>query len=194
MTTSATQWKALTRDQRRAWSAWAKANTMTLPDGARRRVSGQRALAEVLKNRATAGASASPTVLPASTTWLDGALTMSNAGPWTENAGYIGFRVEQELVSATKWFVWATPPVDGTESNPHRLLRFVKCLSLNALALDALIPSFGNDYLAVLGSWDGPGVEGEWPSPKFIWFRLHHYANGVLSPGVMMKGQVEVEL
>ena len=37
-------WKSLTRDQRRAWSAWAKTNPVLLDDGSVRRVSGHKAM------------------------------------------------------------------------------------------------------------------------------------------------------
>ena len=67
-------------------------------------------------------------------------------------------------------------------------------LSLGALAFDAVTPSFGSDYLAVLGSWDGPDEDGAWPTEKFVWFRLHQYFEGQLGPGVMMRGRIDVEL
>ena len=41
---------------------------------------------------------------------------------------------------------------------------------------------------------DGPGADGAWPADKFIWFRLHQYANGQLGPGAMMQGLIQVEL
>jgi hypothetical protein len=189
-----TQWKTLTRDQRRAWNAWAKNNAVLLDDGSLRRVSGHKAMTMVLRNRAVAGEAANPTVVPAATAWLNGALTLNDAGPFTENAGFVGFRAGQEIAVATKWFVWATPPVEASESDPHRLLRFVKCLALDAMAFEDLTPSFGGDYQAVLGPWDGPGEEGEWPTDHFIWFRVHQYANGQLGPGVMMKGRIQIEL
>ena len=107
---------------------------------------------------------------------------------------FVGFRAAQEISEPTKWFVWATPPVGASESDPHRLLRFVKCLALAPMAFEALTPSFGADYQAVLGPWDGPGEEGEWPTDTFIWFRLHQYANGQLGPGVVMKGRIQIEL
>ena len=112
-----TQWKTLTRDQRRVWNAWAKSNPVLLDDGSLRRV-----------------------------------------------------------------------------SEAHAQLRFVKCLSLGVLNVDDLVSTFGTDYAAVHGSWDGPGADGAWPADKFIWFRLHQYANGQLGPGAMMQGLIQVEL
>ena len=124
------QWKSLTRDQKRAWVSWAKNNRLILEDGNLRRVSGHKAFTMVLNNRALAGEAANPTVVPAAVTWLNGALSLYDAGPFTVNNGYVGFRVMQDLLSATKWFVWATPPVNDTELNPQRRLRFVKCMAL----------------------------------------------------------------
>ena len=188
------QWKTLTRDQKRAWMSWAKNNRLIVEDGNLRRVSGHKAFTMVLNNRALAGEAANPTVVPAAVTWLNGALSLYDAGPFTVNNGYVGFRVMQDLLSATKWFVWATPPVNDTELNPQRRLRFVKCMALGISALDDLVPDIGPDYQPVCGSWDGPGEEGEWPVDTFIWFRVHHYVEGQLSPGVTLKGRIQVEL
>ena len=105
-----TQWRTLTRDERRAWNAWAKNNTVLLDNGSVRRVSGRKAMTMVLRNRVIAGEAENPAVVPASVTWLDGALSTREAGPWTENAGYVGFRADQEIAAGTKWFVWATRP------------------------------------------------------------------------------------
>lgn len=187
-------WKTLTQAQRRAWNAWAKSNKVLLDDGNVRRVSGRKAMTMVLRNRARAGEAANATVVPAPVTWLDGALSLRDGGPWTVNLGYVGFRVEQDLSEGTKWFVWATPPVDANEMKPHQRLRFVTCMTLGALSYDDLVPDIGPDYEPVCGSWDGPGLDGAWPEDRFIWFRVHHYANGLLSPGVMLKGWITVEL
>ena len=205
-------WRTLTREQRRTWNAWARDNKVLLDDGSFRRVSGRKAMTMVLRNRTIAGDAANPAVVPAATEWLDGALSTRDAGPWTENAGYVGFRADQEIPDGTKWFVWATPPVEASEANPARLLRFVKCVSPGAMVVDDIVPNLGPDYLAVNGSWDGPGIpmidgetglplvpeelsgDGDWPTPHFVWFRLHQYANGQLSPGRMLRGWIGVEL
>jgi len=121
-------------------------------------------------------------------------LSTYDAGPYTKNAGYVGFRVEQPVLSPTKWFVWATPPLTGTETQPHGWLRFVKCLSLDAMNTDDLVPSFASDYRSVLGSFNGPGTDGAWPQDHFVWFRLHQYANGQLGPARVLKGRIQVEL
>ena len=279
------EWKKLTQTQRRSWNAWARSNTVLLDDGNVRRVSGRKAMTMILRNRATAGDAANPTVVPAAFAWNAGALSLRDAGPWTVNLGFIGFRAEQILGAGTKWFVWATTPAtealpapplrrdetgiywdwgwnptggwniyqsfDGGATfqveeagftaaarsyapadntlptfivglNPNgseatgrsgvvspsvpsvpsvpldpklgRRLRFIKCMTLGALAVNALTPDIGPDYAAVNGSWDGPGADGEWPTPTFIWFRVHQYANGQLGPSVVIRGQVAVEL
>jgi hypothetical protein len=186
-------WKTLTKAQRRAWNAWAKNNKVLLDDGSFRRVSGRKAMTMVLRNRALAGDAANPAVVPVIGTWLDGALDLSDAGPFTENAGFIGFRAQQNLATGTKWFVWATPPVGDGVVNPRPVLRFVTCLALGAVAADDIV-GMNAQYLAVNGSWDGPLTEGEWPVPTYVWFRVHQYANGQLSPGVLMRGQIVIEL
>lgn len=186
-------WKTLTRDQRRAWNGWAKNNKVLLDDGSFRRVSGHKAMTMVMRNRATAGEAANPAVLPVAVTWLDGALTVNDAGPFTENAGFIGLRAGQDIPAGTKWFVWASPPVKEDVVNPRPLLRFVTCLALGAIAFEDLV-YINAPYLAVNGSWDGPGVDGEWPDSTCVWFRVHQYANGQLSPGVTLRGWIAVEL
>lgn len=187
-------WKTLTRDQRRAWNAWAKSNKVLLDDGSLRFVSGHKAMTMVLRNRAVAGEAASPTVVPAAFAWQVGALSLRDAGPWTVNMGFIGFRVEQILAAGTKWFVWATPPLDSDAPNPQAQLRFVTCMTLAALAVNDLVPDIGSAYLAVLGSWDGPLLDGEWPTDKYMWLRVQQYANGQLGPSATFKGWITMEL
>ena len=188
------QWKALTRDQRRAWNAWAKSNKVLLDDGNLRRVSGHKAMTMVVRNRAIAGDAANAAVVPAAVAWLNDALSLRDAGPFTVNAGYVGFRVEQNLAAATKWFVWATPPLDTGEANPQRLLRFVMCMSLGGQAVNDLVADIGPTYQQVCGVWDGPGLDGAWPVDHFIHIRALQYGNGQLGPGVVMKGRIQVEL
>jgi len=188
------QWKTLTKAQRRAWSAWARNNRVLLDDGNVRRASGHKAMTMVLRNRTAAGDAANPSVLPTAATWRDGSLSVTEAGPFTTGAGYVGFRAETNLPAGTKWFVWATGPVTASEAKPEKRLRFIKCMTLGALTLGDVVPNLGADYGAVHGSWDGPGVDGEWPTPTYVWFRVHHYVEGQLSPGVMLRGQIFVEI
>ncbi|MCU0785242.1 MAG: hypothetical protein MUF81_14565 [Verrucomicrobia bacterium] len=187
-------WKTLTPSQRRTWSAWAKDNTVLLADGRVRRVSGRKAMTVVVGNRAVAGEAANPAVVPAAANWLDGALSLRESGPFTEGIGYVGFRADVDIPAGTKWFVWATQPVDDAESNPARRLRFVKCMALDAMEGEDTTPNLGPDYAAVNGSWDDPDGNPEWPTPHYVWFRLHQYANGQLSPGRMLRSQIVEEL
>jgi hypothetical protein len=186
-------WKTLTRTQRRAWSAWAKSNKVLLDDGSLRFVSGRKAMTMVVRNRTLAGEATNPSVVPAPFAWQMGALSLRDAGPFTENTGFVGFRAEQNLAGGTRFFVLATPPVDGGAVNPHAQLRFVTCLTSDGTVVNDLMPITA-EYQAVNGSWDGPGVEGAWPVDTFIWLRVHQYANGQLGPGVMLKGRIIVEL
>jgi hypothetical protein len=57
----------------------------------------------VLRNRTTAGDAAIAFTVPAAFAWLSGALSTGDAGPFTENAGFIGFRAEQNMPSVVKW-------------------------------------------------------------------------------------------
>jgi hypothetical protein len=186
-------WKTLSRDERRAWNAWAKSNKLLLDDGSVRRVSGHKAMTMVVRNRTLAGEAANPATLPAAVAWLDGALGVEDAGPYTENLGFIGFRATQNVAPGTKWFVWATPAVTEDVTELERLLRFVTVLNPGGVNAGDVI-AINAPYLAVWGSWDGPGEDGAWPTPHYVWFRVHQYADGVLSPGRVMRGEIVVEL
>jgi hypothetical protein len=188
------EWKKLTQAQRRVWNAWAKDNKVLLDDGSVRRVSGRKAMTMVLRNRAIADEGATPTVVPAPVTWLNGVLSLRDAGPFTVNAGFIGFRLESTIEDATKWFVWASAPLPVTEAEAHRKLRFVQCLDVPALFADDLTPDVGPAYTQVWGSWDGPGENGEWPEERYMWLRFHQYANGQLGPGTLLRGWIRVEV
>jgi hypothetical protein len=191
-------WKSLTRDQRRAWNAWAKNNPALLDDGTVRRVSGRKAMTLVVRNRIKAGEAANPTAIPAAPNWMAGQVfSLRDAGPYTVNGGYLGFRCEQPVPAGTKWFVWATWPVNEGNLNAsglHSLLRFVKVLAPGAMGFDDMVPTMGPEYVAVNGSWVGPGYDGAWFSDKYVWFRVHQYVDGQLGPGLTMRGQIQVEL
>ena len=187
-------WKLLTRDQRAAWQRWAKDHPLILDTGELHRLSACKAFTRVLSLRAATGAALNPTVLPTTPTWLSGALSARDGGPFTHPPGYAFFRVEVALASATKWFVCASPPVLATEQNPLPLLRFVTCLSLGVLAQNAITASLADAYRSVLGSFDGPGAEGQWDPDHFVWYRLHQYLDGQLGPACIFKGRIEVEL
>ena len=187
-------WKSLTRDQRAAWQHWAKDHPLVLDTGDVRRLPASRAFARVLALRAASGGGANPTVLPSAATWLTGVLSARDTGPFTHPPASACFRVETPLAAATEWFVWATVPLLATEQNPLRLLRFITCLSLGPLEHNALTPSFANAYRAVLGSFVGPGPEGQWDPSRFVWYRVHQYLDGQLGPAAIFQGRIEVEL
>ena len=189
-----TQWKTLTRDQRRAWNAWAKTNKVLMDDGSERRVSGHKAMTMVLRNRALAGVAATPSVVPVVSGWLGPLLTALDSGAYTTPPGQLVLRANTDLIEGTRFFVWATPPVLAGEANPHALLRFVKAFNITvAVGEENFIPRFETDYRAMVGSYDGPGIEGFWETPHFIWFRVHEYVNGQLGPGQMLRATILVD-
>lgn len=190
-------WKTLTRDQRRAWNAWAKDNPVLLDDGNARRVSGHKAMTMVLRNRAVAGEAANPTQLPPVVDWLDGALSMSEqiSGPFTAGDGFVCLHAVTALEAGTKWMLWMTRPVDVAETvDPHRLLRFVKFISLAAMAEGDVTPNYKTEYRAVNGTFQGTEANGQWATETFVWVRVHQYANGQLSPGWMVRSLITEEL
>ncbi len=188
------QWKQLTRDQKAAWKTWARNNPVRLENGFVRRVSGEKAFTIVLNNRSIAGEAANPTVVPAAVTWLNNVLSLNDAGPFTSGSGHVGFRAGEDITAPSKWFVWAAPPRGGDDPTPLRKLRFIKCLSVPALAVDELGPNFVNDYTAVNGSLNDPVDGGEWYEERYVWFQIRQYANGQLAPAQTMRGQIQFEL
>jgi hypothetical protein len=185
-----TLWKTLNRDQRRAWNAWAKSNPVLLDDGSFRRVSGHKAMTMVLRNRAAGGEATNPTHLPDAVVWLDGTLSTTETGPLTV-PNYVGFRCGDNGLVDSKWFVWATAPVLTTELNPLATLRFITAFDsgvLDAQGTD-ITPNLVGNYAAVHGDFRAPGGV-PWDPPRKVWFRLHHYADGQLSPGRIMSGLI----
>ena len=193
-----TQWKPLNRDQRRAWNAWAKSNPVLLDDGSFRRVSGHKAMTMILRNRALAGDALRPAYPPAAAARLDGALSTRDAGPWTENAGYVGFRADQVIPAASKWFVWASAPTLTTEQRPLSTLKFITVISAGPMVFDDVTGSIGGAYLPIQGDWHPPvdlnQTTPHWDPPRRMWFRLHHYVDGQLSPGRVLSGSIDYEL
>lgn len=196
-----TEWRKLTRDQRLAWNAWAKSNPVLLDDGSFRRVSAHKAMTMVLRNRAVAGEALNPATVPGAGAWLDGCFSVREAGATTSGAGYIGFRVEQDVPAGTKWFVWGTVPVLADEAKPLGLLRLVGVMAPGALSAangGDVTPNLGNQYLAVNGDWHPPVVEGQnppaWVPGRFIWFRVQQYRDGQLSPGRVLSTPVYYEV
>jgi hypothetical protein len=189
-----TQWKSLNRDQRRAWSAWAKDNPVLLDDGSVRRVSAHKAMTMILHNRTVAGDSLRPASPPAAATWLDGVLGLSDCGPMTAGGGYIGFRASAAIAAETKWFLWATAPILTTDSAPLLSLTFISVMNCPALEETDLTPNLGPNYLPVHGTWKPGYAETEnhsgWHPPRDIWLRLHQYADGQLSPGRLFRGAI----
>jgi len=148
----------------------------------------------VLRNRAIAGEAANAGTPPAATNWLGAALSLRDAGPYTGYGGFMVFRTEQNLAAGTKWFVWGTRPVDGGETNPQSLLRFFKFMALGAIATNQYTPRMEADYRAVIGSFDGPDVEGAWPDRTYLWLRVHQYADGQLGPGTLLWALITIDV
>jgi len=62
------------------------------------------------------------------------------------------------------------------------------------LAHNDVTPSFAAAYRSVLGSFDGPGAEGQWDPDHYVWYRVHQYLDGQLGPAAIFQGRIEVEL
>ncbi len=187
------QWKSLNEEERKLWTEWAKSNEILLPSDALGRVNAQKAFEIILNNRFTAGEVLKAALPPEKTEWFSEALSLRDAGPFTENAGYMGLRADRPITASTKWFVCATPLLSEYDVYPEGQFNFIKLLSLGKMEFDDLTPDFAPDYRAVFGSFNSPGGDGQWWNPpKFIWFKIYEYNDGQLSPGVMLKGRIQV--
>ena len=186
-------WKALTRNQKALWSGWAKNNPVLLDGGVVRRVSGRKAYTVVLAQRALAGVALAPTVVPAAVTWVSDGWDLDGSGPFTEGEGVLSLRAAKEIPPGTVWFVWATGPLPEASANPQARLRFITVLKPTTLSVGGLSADLTALCEAVNGGFDGPGEDGAWEDPTYVYFRIHQYANGALGPGLVVKGLIGVE-
>lgn len=187
-------WKTLTKTQKRAWSVWAKSNPILLEDFSVRYVSGGKAMTYVVRNRGIRMDDANPELQPVAHGWgQNGVLSLRDAGPFTVNAGYIGFKCET-AVPEGYWFVWATPPLLSSDPDPDSQMRLIGFMPVVFTAINALTPTLGPQYAAVHGSWDGPGVDGAWSPDRYIWLRIVEYWDGQLGPVTTFKGRIQVDL
>ena len=184
----------MSRASRLEWRTWARGNPVMLENGDRRVVSAEKAFSIVIANRALAGEAVNVNTRPAPTTWLVGALSVRDAGVETAGSGVIAFRLEQTTTVNTKWFVWASALTDGAETDPRPLMRYITCLAVPPTENYEGTPYITGYYTAVHGSFLGPGPDGAWPTPKYVWFRLHQYVDGQLGPMAILKARLFTEL
>ena len=188
-------WNQLTRAQKREWSAWAKNNPLLLDDGNVRRVCGHKAMTIVLANRAMFGDAANPTVLPGTPSWLGTCLTTTGAGVDPTAPGYVGFRATKVVPSGTKLAVYASGLCLGDDPAPLASLRFLSYFNLALSPQDEHpTPNLATFYRATHGEFiPAAGEEGlgHWDPPRHVWFRIHEYYQGVLSPGFVLSCMVD---
>jgi hypothetical protein len=123
-------------------------------------------------------------------------------GRLVKAVAYIGFRPEQDLAAGTKWFVWASAMALLDDPQPLATMRFLGVLAPPALSTAAhdVTPSMGTNYMQLHGDWrpvfdpELDTIYAQWHPPRKIWFRLHHYVDGALSPGVILGGTIIPEL
>ena len=190
-------WKGLTRDQRRAWNAWARNNKVVLDDGTIRRVSGHKAMTMVMRNRFIADEDTDETHVPQPTTWRLNAVSVRDTGPWT-GAGAPGdmrLRVEESTAVRTDWFVWATAPVPLATQGARLTYRFLREVNvMEGQLAGQTTENFAADYIRVWGSFFGPGPVGAWPEDRYIYFRVHQHFDGQLGPALGFRGLIAEEL
>ncbi len=190
------EWESLTSRQKQLWKTWADTHPMFLEaSGYSSSLNGRWGFDIALHNRFMAHESLNPASLPLGAIWSPAALSPRDAGPFTMGIGYMGFRADERLATTTKWFVWATPPLRPDTANPEMYLQFITVLSVPPIDVDGVTLSFASEYRAVLGSYNGPGEDGEWwPDDHFVWFRIQQYFDGQLGPAVIFKGRISTEL
>ena len=191
------QWKTFTRDQKAAWNKWAKVNRVVLPDGNVDFVSGRKACTLINANRALFGWNFPAAQTPEGYAPLlpTPFLTNVDCGAYTTGAGELVLRSLVQLnAEESNFLVWATPPVTGDVIDPGPLFRFCKAFALmDDVLVDTFIPNFASDYRAKVGSFNGPGLEGLWDTPHFIWFRIHECYAGQLGPATVFRTGIYVD-
>jgi hypothetical protein len=94
----------------------------------------------------------------------------------------------------SNFLVFATPPVTAEVVDPGPLFRFCKAFApQDDIQVNTYIPNFAADYRAKVGSFNGPGIEGFWEVPHFIWFRIHECFGGQLGPATVFRTGIYVD-
>lgn len=191
-------WKKFTRVQKEAWNKWAKLNRVVLPNGNVDYVSGHKACTLIAANRALFGWNFPTSQTPDGYTPLlpTPFLTNVDCGAYTTGAGSLLLRTLVQLnAEESNFLVWATPPVTADVVNPAPLFRFCKAFAPTDadILANTFLPNFATDYRAKVGSFNGPGIEGLWDTPHFIWFRIHECYGGQLGPATVFRTGIYVD-
>ena len=191
------EWKGLTRNQKIAWNSWAKRNRVMLPNGLLDFVSGHKACTIITGYRALFGWTYPITQTPDGYTPLLPTPFLNNVdcGAYTTGAGQLVLRTAVQLnAEESNFLVWATPPVTADVVNPSPLFRFCKAFApQDDILVNTFIPNFATDYRAKVGSFNGPGLEGLWDTPHYIWFRIHECYAGQLGPATVFRAGIYVD-
>ena len=191
------EWKRLTRDQKAAWNKWAKLNRVVLPNGNVDYVTGHKACTLIAANRALFGWTYPNTQTPDGYTPLLPVPFLNNVdcGAYTTGAGQLVLRTAVQLnAEESNFLVWATPPVTADVVDPAPLFRFCKAFApQDDILTNTFIPNFAAEYRAKVASFNGPGIEGLWDTPHFIWFRIHECYCGQLGPATVFRTGIYVD-
>lgn len=190
-------WKKFTRVQKEAWNKWAKINRVVLPDGNVDYVTGHKACTLIAANRALFGWTFPTSQTPDGYTPLlpTPFLTNVDCGAYTSGPGTLVLRTAVQLnAEESNFLVWATPPVTADVVDPAPLFRFCKAFApQDDILVNTFIPNFAADYRAKVGSFNGPGIEGLWDTPHYIWFRIHECYAGQLGPATVFRTGIYVD-
>ena len=190
-------WKGLTRSQKVAWNKWAKTNRVVLPNGNVDFVTGHKACTIIMGYRALFGWTFPITQTPDGYTSLLPTPFLNNVdcGAYTTGAGTLVLRTAVQLnAEESNFLVWATPPVTAEVVDPAPLFRFCKAFAVQTdIPVNTYIPNFAADYRAKVGEFNGPGLEGFWDTPHFIWFRIHECYAGQLGPATVFRVGIYVD-
>ncbi len=191
------EWKGLTRNQKIAWNKWAKINRVMQPNGLLDYVSGHKACTIIAGYRALFGWTFPIAQTPEGYTPLLPTPFLNNVdcGAYTTGAGQLVLRTAVLLhAEESNFLVWATPPVTADVVNPSPLFRFCKAFAPDVdIPVNTFIPNFAAAYRAKVGSFNGPGLEGLWDTPHYIWFRIHECYCGQLGPATVFRAGIYVD-
>ena len=162
-----------------------------------RYVTGHKACTLIAANRALFGWTFPTSQTPDGYTPLLPTPFLNNVdcGAYTSGPGTLVLRTAVQLnAEESNFLVWATPPVTADVVDPAPLFRFCKAFApQDDILANTFIPNFAADYRARVGSFNGPGLEGFWETPHYIWFRIHECFCGQLGPATVFRAPILVD-
>lgn len=128
--------------------------------------------------------------------WSAPPFSTLDAGPFTENFGYVGFRFARDTILTTAWAIYATPPHPVGEVHGHSDYEFISLIHLEPAPIGEVTRNLVSEYEKVHGPIDGPLIDGAWPQAMEVSFMVREMRDEVKNFGkpFFLTGIIGVEL